>query len=156
MRFGSWIMAAVLAAAVAPAEAAAQSEKAAVIEVVKRLFDGMRTRDTALMRAQFVAEGARLLGVEAGKDGKTALMSMEPSRWIGGVGRGTGPAFDERIFDPEVQVDGGIAHLWAYYEFWLGPKLSHCGYDSFFLVKMADGWKVAQVADTRRTDCKPR
>lgn len=146
----------VVVLAALPAPVAAQADKAAVIEVVKRVFDGMRTRDTALMRAQFVSEGARLLGVETGKDGKPALMAMDPSRWIGGVGRATGPAFDERIYDPEIQVDGAIAHLWAYYEFWLGPKLSHCGYDSFFLVKVADGWKVAQVADTRRTDCKPR
>jgi len=134
--------------------AVAQAEDAAVIGVVKRLFDGMRTRDTALMRAQF-APGARLVGLDA-KGGTKTVQSIDPSQWIGGVGRGTGPAWDERIFDPVVQVDDGIAHVWTYYEFWLGPKLSHCGYDSVFLVKLDQGWKISQVADSRRTGCQPR
>lgn len=143
---------AVLALAAGPA--AAQSDRDAVVTVVKRLFDGMRTRDTALMRAQF-APGARMVAVSA-RDGTPKVDTIDPSNWIGSVGKGTGPAWDEKIFDPEVQLDGSIAHVWTYYEFWLGPKLSHCGYDSFFMVKLADGWKVAQVADTRRQDCKAR
>jgi hypothetical protein len=46
--------------------------------------------------------------------------------------------------------------VWTYYEFWRGTELSHCGYDSINLVKLGDGWKVTQVADTRRKDCTPR
>ncbi len=132
----------------------AQKESQAVLAVVKNVFDGMRKRDTALMRAQF-APGARLLAIDA-KSGKPEVHSMDPDGWIGGVGKGTGGAWDERTFDPVVEQDDNIAHVWTYYEFWRGPTLSHCGYDSFFLVKLADGWKVSQVADTRRTDCKPR
>jgi hypothetical protein len=132
----------------------AQQEKDAVLTVVKKVFDGMRTRDTTLMRAQF-APGAHLLGIDA-KGGTPELKTTDPSGWIGAVGKASGPAWDERIFDPVVEQDDNIAHVWAYYEFWRGPTLSHCGYDSFFLVKLADGWKVTQVADTRRTDCKAR
>jgi len=151
-----WTMMAVLALGATPVvQATAQDDKAAVIAVVKKVFDGMRARDTASMRALFVP-GARLLAVEA-KNGTPTLDSLDPSVWLEGIAKGAGrPTYDERIFDPEVVVDANIAHLWAYYEFWLGPKLSHCGYDSFFLVKLGEGWKVAQVADTRRTDCQPR
>ena len=140
--------------ATSAATARAQAPKDAVLTVVKNLFDGMRKRDTALMRAQF-APGARLLGIET-KSGKAEVQSMDPSMWIGGVGKGTGPAWDERIFDPVVEQDDNIAHVWTYYEFWRGSELSHCGYDSVFLVKLSDGWKVSQVADTRRKDCKPK
>jgi hypothetical protein len=136
----------------APVAAAAQSPKDAVIAVVKNLFDGMRTRDTALMRAQF-APGARMIRVDGAKG---QVQSIDPSLWIGGVGKGSGPAWDERIFDPVVEVDDNIAHVWTYYEFWLGPTISHCGYDSLFLVKLGDGWKVSQVADTERKPCTPR
>src|ERR1043165_4302762 len=72
----------------------AQQEKDAVLTVVKKVFDGMRTRDTTLMRAQF-APGAHLLGIDA-KSGKPELKTMDPGDWIGAVGKGTGPAWDER------------------------------------------------------------
>jgi hypothetical protein len=133
----------------------AQNDKAAIVGVIDNVFKGMRTRDTALMRSMFVPTGGRLLGVEA-KDGKSSLQVIDPSGWIGAVGRGTGPAWDERTFAPTVEVDDNIAHVWTYYEFWRGTTLSHCGYDSFSLVKLTDGWRIAQVADSRRTDCKPR
>jgi hypothetical protein len=136
------------------ATAAAQGDRDAVVQVVTRLFDGMRTRDTALMRSLFAPE-ARMVGVDT-RSGAPTVQIMDPSAWIGSVGRGTGPGADERIFDPEVQIDGNIAQVWTYYELWIGTRLNHCGYDAFFLVKLADGWKVAQVADTRRTDCQPR
>jgi len=129
----------------------AQTEEGAAMAVVTKLFDGMRARDTALMRSMLAPE-ARLLGV----DDQGKLQVIDPSRWIGGVGRGEGPGPDERTFDPVVHVDGNIAQVWVYYELWVGPRLSHCGYDAFFLAKLAEGWKVAQVADTRRTDCTPR
>lgn len=151
MRIG--IVAGLLAFAGASA-ASAQSEKAAIVGVVNKLFDGMRTRDTALMRAQ-LAPHARLIGIDA-KSGQPTVQVIDPSLWIGGVGKSSGPAWDEKLFDPVVEVDGSIAHVWTYYEFWLGDKLSHCGYDSLFLVKLGDGWKINQVADTRKTDCVPR
>lgn len=130
--------------------AVAQGDADAVLKVVNTLFAGMRTRDTALMRAQF-APNARLFAVDAGKPN-----TIDPSAWIGAVGKGTGPAWDERTFDPVVAVDQNIAHVWTYYEFWLGSKLSHCGYDSVFLVRLEGAWKIGQIADSRRTDCKPR
>lgn len=145
----------VLAGLLAAGPAAAQTDKDAILGVVGTVFRGMRTRDTALMRSTFVPQGGRLLGMAA-KDGKPALEVIDPSLWIGSVGRGTGPGPDERTFSPNVEVDDNIAHVWTYYELWLGPKLSHCGYDSFFMVKLAEGWRIAQVADSRRIDCKPR
>jgi len=142
-----------LAAALA-GPARAQSEEKAVVQAITRLFDGMRTRDTALMRSLMAPE-ARLLGIDE-RSGAPKLQAIDPSLWIGSVGRGTGPGPDERIFDPVVHVDGNIAQVWVYYELWVGTRLNHCGYDAFFMAKLADGWKVAQVADTRRTECTPR
>jgi Putative lumazine-binding len=133
-----------------PSALHAQDDRQAVLGVVKRLFDGMRARDTAQMRS--VMDGsARLIDVTP-----AGAKSIDPGAWIGGVARGTGAMWDERIFDPEVRVDDNIATVWVYYEFWRGSDLSHCGIDAFFLVKSASGWRVNQVADTRRKDCKPR
>jgi hypothetical protein len=140
----------------APARAAAQvpSDHDAILGVINRLFDGMRARDTALMRSLFAPE-ARLVGIET-RDGTPTIRAMSPDTWIASVGRGTGPGPDERLFDPVVQVDENLAQVWVYYELWIGPRLNHCGYDAFLLARLGADWKVVQVADTRRSPCTPR
>ena len=51
---------------------------------------------------------------------------------------------------------GSVAVLWADYDFHLNGKFSHCGIDSFTLLKTTAGWKIAAVADTRETTgCAP-
>ena len=62
-----------------------------------------------------------------------------------------GDVWNERIYDPEVRIDAGVAQVWAYYTFHRNGTFSHCGIDAFMLVKVGDAWKITQVADTRRT-----
>src|SRR5256885_3716182 len=45
----------------------------------------------------------------------------------------TATQFRERMWNPEVRIDGGIATLWTPYDFHVGPRFSHCGYDAFQL-----------------------
>ena len=65
-------------------------------------------------------------------------------------------AFRERIWDARVTVQGNLAQVWAPYDFHLDGKLSHCGIDSFSLVRKADGWRVAGVSYTvQKAGCAP-
>ena len=129
-------------------------ERAAVIAVVTHFFDGMRTRDTSLMRST-VAPGAVLISAS----GPTGL--GDPStidKFIDLIGKSTAPGNDERIENPKVEIDGPLASLWAYYTFRLAGETTvhHCGVDAFLLRKGPDGWKIFHVADTRRTEgCTP-
>jgi hypothetical protein len=62
---------------------------------------------------------------------------------------------DERVWNEKVLVDGPLASVWMDYALFIGPRFSHCGVDAFQLAKMADGWKIIAIADTRRTEgCK--
>jgi len=72
------------------------------------------------------------------------------------VGRAAGtPPWNEPIYDPEVRIDAKVATVWAWYDFLAGEKWSHCGIDAFQLAKLADGWKITQLVDTRyQTGCK--
>ena len=95
-------LAMLLPALFTPLPAHAQdAERAQVIAVVERLFEGMRTRDTTMMRSTF-APGAHLYGV--GQDG--ALRAMSPDGFITSVGGRQGAPLDERVFAPEVRIDG--------------------------------------------------
>jgi hypothetical protein len=143
-----------LAGLVLAVPAHAQSDERDVIAVVTRFFDGMRTRDTVLLRST-VTLGTVLVTAS----GPTGLTNPTPiDQFIERTGRGTGPGGDERIQDPKVQIDGPMASLWAYFTFTRGgeTQINHCGVDSFLLRKGPDGWKIFHIADTHRTEgCKP-
>ena len=140
-----------------PGSASAQQPTASagahdsVMAVVKGLFDGMRTRDTALMRRSF-APGTVLGGVPAA--GKPVEF-MAVDAFIGSIAKAP-PAMllDERLYDPEVRIDGGLATVWTFYAFFVGDRLSHCGVDAFQLARTSGGWKIIALADTRQqTGC---
>jgi hypothetical protein len=62
----------------------------------------------------------------------------------------------ERMWTPQVRVHKGIATVWTPYDFWLNGAFSHCGIDSFELVKAADGWKLTGGSYTmEREGCTP-
>jgi ketosteroid isomerase-like protein len=132
----------------------AQSDEREIVAVVRKFFDGMRTRDTPMMRAT-VVPGAML--VSAG--GPTGL--GEPSTvdaFIERIGKGAGPGNDEQIENPRVQVDVPLGTLWAYFTLTRAgeTKINHCGVDNFLLRKGPDGWRIFHISDTHRTEaCKP-
>ena len=133
------------------------ADSAAVVGVVKNVFNGMRTRDTALMRAQFHPEAPmRSAAWGRGPNGPQAVIEADGIQdWLTGVaGAPAGTVLDERLGPPSVHIDGNLASVWVYYEFYVGDRFSHCGADLFSLGRTADGWKVIFVADSRRrTGC---
>ncbi|WP_130733671.1 nuclear transport factor 2 family protein [Flavobacterium sp. J27] len=58
--------------------------------------------------------------------------------------------FEERILDYQIQIDGGLAHVWTPYEFYINNTLSHKGVNSFTLLKQNNGWVIIHIIDTRR------
>ncbi len=139
----------VLAAALLVDPAAAQTPEADVLEVVQRLFDGMRAADTTMMRSTFHPE-IRLL-TTGSRDGFPVAGVVPMARWLEAVA-GADQILDEQIHEPEVRVADNLAAVWTYYTLHVGDELSHCGYDAFQLVRTGDGWKITQVADTRQTE----
>lgn len=147
---------AIATAALLLAEAAsAQSpEQREVLAVVQQLFDGMRAKDTASMRATLHPQ-ARMVSPGM-RDGAATVSVDAPDKWLAGVaGASTGP-FDERLRNTIVHIDGALASVWTDYTFYLGERMNHCGVDTFHLVRTAAGWRIIDLADTRRKEgCTP-
>lgn len=137
----------------APTATDAAAEREA-LAVVTGLFDAMRSRDTAALRASF-AEGTMLTSVSM-REGKPAVQRSPIDSWITSVGGApAGLLLDERLYNPRVQLSDGLATVWVEYDFYTGDRFSHCGVDAFILVRLAEGWKVASLADTRRREGCP-
>lgn len=147
----------VAALSTAPGHATAQPSSSAeqeVLAVVNRVFDGMRTRDTAAMRSAF--DTAAKLVTTSTRNGQPTIRSTLMTDFIAIIARA--PATDtlkETIYDTEVRIDDNLATVWTGYDFHVNSRFSHCGVDAFQLVRTTEGWKIIAIADTQRRDgCK--
>ena len=129
----------------------ASPETEAVKQTVAAFFDGMRRGDSTMVRRTLAP--AAVFHAFGGKPGQSATLEIESiNGFLKDVGTPHPEIWDERVQFERVLIDANLASVWAPYEFYLGSKFSHCGYDSFQLVKLADGWKIAHVIDTRRKE----
>ncbi|MDB5232567.1 MAG: hypothetical protein JWN76_3372 [Chitinophagaceae bacterium] len=125
----------------------ADSVKAAV----KLLFTGMKNSDPDMIRNSF-ADSALLQSIARSREGNTIIRneSIEDfAKQIAAIAKGDA---DERITFDVIKIDGPLAVVWAPYQFYFKGAFSHCGVDSFQLVKINGVWKIQYLIDTRRRD----
>ncbi|HUG00288.1 MAG TPA: nuclear transport factor 2 family protein [Longimicrobiales bacterium] len=132
------------------AEARLSGDEEAVLVPVDMLFDGMRARDTAMIRAAFTENGG-LTGPAQGQDGSWSVRSTPVDEFVATIAR-LDRVIDEPLFDVEVRVDGPLATVWAEYDVYVDGDFSHCGVDAFQLADLGDGWRIMTIADTRRRE----
>ncbi|MDI3319019.1 nuclear transport factor 2 family protein [Pinibacter soli] len=129
----------------------AQSEESAIKETINNFFKGMKTSDTALLISA-ISPNAVLQTVVTNKDQKVIVRTEEMSKFIEFVAKPHPLVFDERIQFETIKIDADLASAWTPYQFFLGDKFSHCGVNSFQLVKLDGKWKIQYIIDTRRKE----
>jgi cyanophycinase len=130
---------------------AATRQERDVVQVVQRLFDAMRQADTAAIRALHHPQ-ARFFTAPPAAGGTLRVMDVDG--FVRSIGASASRA-DERMSDPEVRVDGDIATVWTYYDFYSGEAFSHCGTDAVQLAREAGTWKILQITwNLKREGCR--
>lgn len=126
----------------------AQTAEDSVKAVINRLFDGMKESDAAKIRSVF-ADSAVLQTIGTNKDGSFVVNDsvVEFADFVSKQAKGDA---DERIVFDVIKIDGPLAMVWAPYKFYFKGNFSHCGVDSFQLVKIKGEWKIQYLIDTRR------
>ena len=132
----------------------AQSDEAAVKQTINQFFDGMRRGDSAEIKAT-LAPTIVFQTIIQKNDGSTIVETEQVSDFIAAVTKPHPQVYDERVTFDLVKIDAALATVWAPYKFYVGDTFSHCGVDAFQLVKLAGGWKIQYIIDTRRKDACP-
>jgi len=130
----------------------AQDGEAAVETAIMQVFEGMHTANPEMVRAVF-APDARFAIISTG-NGPAVIAAQTVDGWIEAIGGSEG-RWDEQVYDLDIDVDGDMASAWVPYTFYLDGAVLHCGINSIELLRDADGWKVTQLSDTRRTENCP-
>jgi len=126
----------------------------AAAQVVESLFTAMKAKDAQAMSALFIKDG-QLVAIDKPRTGEgpstTRIFSGEAFAKL--ISESKGADYLEQMKDPEVKIFGDMALVFGRYTFHVADKFSHCGTNSFHLVRTADGWKIANVASTLEFNC---
>jgi len=144
--FGIFVMAVALVAA-CQSDVSAQATDGP-LAAVEKLFLGMRMANVSIVR-ETLAPDVRIAAV-AGVGGSARIEAQDIEGFLRSIGVSQG-AWNEQIYDVEVRSDDTMASVWAPFTFYLNGRLSHCGVNSIELLQDAEGWKITQISDTRRT-----
>ena len=128
------------------------SDELEVKNTIIQFFDAFHKQDSVAIKA-IVAEGTMLQSIGKNKEDVTQLSTQEFDNFLKSIiSIPKDQKFEEKLLDFKIQVDGPMANAWTPYEFWFNDKLSHCGVNSFQLVKLEDTWKIIYLIDTRRRE----
>ncbi|WP_299180820.1 nuclear transport factor 2 family protein [uncultured Chryseobacterium sp.] len=127
-----------------------QSEVQEVEKPIRNLFLAMKTADPELLKTVF-AENAIFQTIT--KEG--IVKTDQVQDFISSISKTSKDDLDERISIEAIHIDGALASVFTPYQFYYKGKFSHCGANSFQLVKQNGTWKIQYLIDTRRKDnCK--
>ena len=127
----------------------AQTPEDSVKAVVNQLFSAMRGVDGAMLKDAF-ADSAVLQTIRRKQDGTFFVQNEKVSDFVASISTAKKDSLDERITFETVKVDGPLASVWTPYKFYYAGKFSHCGVNSFQLVRINGRWKIQFLIDTRR------
>ncbi len=127
------------------AQFAADSVKA----TINQLFEAMIEADGDKLKSCFT-DSAFLQTITQDKEGKDIVKNDNVIVFVKTINSIQKGVADERIVFGVVKVDGPLAIVWAPYKFFRNGIYSHCGVDSFQLVRLNGQWKIQYLIDTRR------
>jgi hypothetical protein len=128
-------------------------EEAAVLEALDRYVTAISESDFEAQAAMMMPEGMTYVWrptsrVGEGGDslraegGGMEIVARSNAYWTD-PSQDDGRVYQERYWSPTVLIRGGIAVVWAPYEFWVDGETNHCGVDVFDFVKVDGQWLVS-------------
>lgn len=127
----------------------AQTAEDSVKAVINNMFTAMKNADPVLLKTCF-ADSMVLQTISRNKEGNLIVRNEAPAGFIDFISKESPGNADERITFDVVKVDGPLAIAWTPYQFYYKGQFSHCGVNSFQLVRFNGVWKIQYLIDTRR------
>ncbi|MDD9889627.1 MAG: nuclear transport factor 2 family protein [Gammaproteobacteria bacterium] len=131
---------------------AQESERTAILATIQKFFDSIETRDRELLESILVRDSLNI-SVRTLANGDTNFNIMSYDDVVNALTRPGRDAL-ERSWDETVLIRGNIAVVWTPYDFHIDGEFSHCGVDSFQLIKQEGRWLISNSSWTLETeDC---
>ena len=128
----------------------AQTPEDSLKSAINQLFTAMKNVDPLLLKSSF-SDSAILQSVQE-KNGKVSIINESINDFANSISKLSKNDADERIQFDLIKIDGTLAIAWTPYKFYYKGKFSHCGVDSYQLVRINGTWKIQYLIDTRRKE----
>ncbi len=139
----------------ASAVSAQSSDEKDAAAVPDALFTAMRAKSFDNIRAQFTPEG-QLVAIDKPRDGKgvSKIRVFSAESFAKAISEAKGADYIEKMPAKDVRISGDLAIVTGRYTFFVGDKFSHCGTNTFNLVRTESGWKIGNAASTLEFQCE--
>lgn len=125
---------------------AQKAEERAAIGVVENLFAEMANHNPAAIAALWTKD-SNLTALVTGKDGKKRVVAFSGEVFSRNFAEKKNE-IRELMYAPDAEVDGDLAVVYGRYVFFVDAKVSHCGLNSFNLVRSDGVWKIANAVSS--------
>jgi hypothetical protein len=128
----------------------AQTSQDSVKQTINQLFIAMKNADVKGLETCF-ADSA-ILQTIVHTEGKISVHNEPVNDFAIFIAKLEKGDADEQVTFDVVRIDDDLAIVWAPYKFYWKGKFSHCGTDSFQLVRINGIWKIQYLIDTRKKE----
>jgi ketosteroid isomerase-like protein len=128
----------------------AQNTEDAIKQTINQLFTAMKNADSGSLVSCF-ADSAVLQTI-VDNEGNISVRNEQVTDFAASIAKLQKGDADEQVMFNVVKADGELAIVWAPYKFYWKGKFSHCGTDSFQLIRIDGAWKIQYLIDTRRKE----
>lgn len=117
------------------------------------LFKAMREKTQENIRGLFLPEG-QLVALDKPRDGKgfSNPRTFFPEGFAKNIANVKGEII-ETMPEKKVEITGDLAVVSGRYTLHIGDKFSHCGLNTFNLLRTESGWKIVNAASTLIFQC---
>lgn len=128
------------------------AEETEVKNMVTEFFEAFHKQDTLALR-ELAHSTVSMQSLAEGPEGKNSLSGNTYAQFLQRIHSiPSTTKFEEKIHSFEVSINGGLATVITPYSFLVNGDLSHCGVNSFTMVKEEEAWKIVHIIDTRRKE----
>lgn len=130
-------------------------EKENLQRLIENFFEAFHAQDSVRLKS-FAHPDIKMQSVAIDNEGNTDLSTSEYSHFLKSIASiPASTKFEEKLHDFEIHVNGMIANVSTPYSFYVNDELSHCGVNTFQLMKSRGEWKIIYLVDTRsKKGCK--
>ena len=131
----------------------AQDDETQILATVDKFFAALNEHDIDALREVTVDDTLHISTRRV--EGATSFSIRNNEELVIAFSTSTGSAWLERYWDETVLIREDIAVFWAPYDFHIGGNFSHCGIDSFQLLKRDGVWLLSNMSWTMETENCP-